>query len=277
MEKSTKMTDTNQKLVIKPWMLREFNFIKVIPCFHIDPQNVTTTTMIIEPKEKLKDTDRFISKEECLEIISTRVPGFDDDFFKSEYYLNIRNSDPHGITIVPKKNYVVYDNLVMKYTDFPGEINPILAGFDIHIRLKVKTNMHVSKVYPVDRNFNIFIRYFDPEKYDWVQNNEGFMETKGMIQTKIRPEPQTIIPTLTCRINANTEPDLHNTSDFYIFSSQPGYYCNLPLQELQAAKFFENDFNNIVVDPEVRTPLMEQIAARRTVEENEGIPDNFVK
>ena len=60
-----------------------------------------------------------------------------------------------------------------------------------------------------------------------------------------------IIPAIVINLPANKEVNLLELN-FVILHSDPGYYCNLELEEKAFGDFMENSLNNIVVDDNVK-------------------------
>lgn len=208
---------------------------KVIPGlhFHEDGKSLTITAMTLEKPGAATDSDRFLSMEECRNFLSNPV------------------------TTVNLK-YEAYTDLFVKYKDFPGWHMPIFEVFNAIIKIRMKKTFDLFKQNPIDKNFTGFIKYTG-------DNFSTFDSTSGIVMGSLLkfddfPEEEKqyrIVPTTVINLPANKEINLIE-SNFVLFHSDPGYYCNLELEEKTFGDFMENSLNNIVVEDNVKRLLINE-------------------
>ena len=81
-------------------------YTKFIPCFHIEKDMLTVTNLSLETQ--IKNGDYFITGDDCLELIMSPIINKKHTNYEDNRRMN-------------------YDNMVIKYSEFPGMKNPDLA------------------------------------------------------------------------------------------------------------------------------------------------------
>lgn len=183
---------------------------KLFPCLFVEEERITVTVLYLE--QTTRENDIFISQDEFINIINTPV-----------------------YPATNKPNYINYDNLLIKYKDSIGFGPDIYSVIDTHLRIKIKSTFSF-KPQSDPRDIIIYL---------------GIADTKEeLLITRVEPKPKDenqsnfnlswVMPIV---FRFENEYSNFLNSDFVLFYSRPGYYCNLPLHHMNTV-----DFYNIELD-----------------------------
>ena len=206
---------------------------KIIPGLYIheDGKSLTMTAMTIEKSDVVKPTDKILTRQESIDLLSTPVSVSSNSF-----------------------RYEVYHDLYLKYEDFPGYYMPIFEKLETIIKIRMKKTFSLFKRDDVDKNFIGLIRYIDPEtgpKFD-AESSRIYMGSLLVFDYFSNEEinhdlHHSLVPALILKLPGNTDINL-NECDFTLFHSDAGYYCNYELQNMDFQRFKDTHYNDIVID-----------------------------
>ena len=199
---------------------------KVIPGlhFHDDGRSMTMTAMTLENPTDATESDRFLNMTDCRDFLSDPITTSDH-------------------------KYESYDNLFVKYEDFPGWYVPYFEKTNSIVKIRMKMTFNLFVKNESDKNFVGFMKYIDPDAYP------NFKKTSGILMGSLLRFDQhpnevkqyNLVPTVILKQPGNIEPNLPEC-DFVLFHSDPGYYCNLELTKKSFPDFEQNYYNDLIVD-----------------------------
>jgi hypothetical protein len=196
--------------------------------------------LTLEKKEDIEDGDNFLTTEQFLSFVSQPC----------EENSNLKDTDFVSF-------YERYENLCIHYKDFPGIIREIFDKFEVVLKIRMK--MTFKFIGPVNKDYNwvgfMQYNYFYPTFNSRPDVTMGSMKMFNLdifkrFKTSNNPSHK-MFPSIIFKIPGNNQIPNLNECDFVLFHSDPGYYCNLELEEMNYIDFRKNEYFDIIVDTEV--------------------------
>ena len=237
--------------------LSHFYMDKVVPCISIKelPEKkltmLTITVLVIDTYNET--TDRVMTTEEFLDFVNTPIEGISVPV------------EPDGGTTKENlwksyaKNNESYDNLIIKYEDFPGNVTKeIFTKLGVYLRIKTKITIPKTLISPPrppgSKNTCVYIKYIDADKPGFGAASELVPSNKKVFVSSNTSDFEMFVsanmmPSMITRIDGPNTP--YSNLDFILLYSEPGYYSNVDLRPEDFMNLRSNNYSEIIVDSNV--------------------------
>jgi hypothetical protein len=245
-----------QRIASQP-NVTHFYMDKVVPCISIKefPDKkltmLTITVLVIDSYDE--SNDRVITTEQFLDLVNKPIEGVPVPV------------EPDGGTTKENlwksyaKNNESYDNLVIKYEDFPGNwTKEIFKKLDVYLRVKTKLTIPKTLISPYrppgSKNTCVYIKYIDAYKPGFGKAPELVTSNKKVFVSSNISDFEMfmtadMMPSLIMKIDGPNIP--YSSLDFILLHSEPGYYSNVDFTSEDFMNMKNNNYNEIVVDSSV--------------------------